>query len=405
MTRAGIALILAGVVLYVLAGETQIGWFYLVDAMIWGLVVVSIAVPWWTLRTLKVDRQVWLPGSRNLDQEATPREDDMVEVKLKVANRGRLARHFIKVSENCPMEAPGQGTRAFLLSTVEAGKTAEFSYTATCYKRGRYSRATVVLESGAPVGLFVRRRRFDIPLNLTVYPAYYDIEGISGAGRAEAGEGDMVTATSANDFHGSREYQHGDPLRHIHWRNTARLGRFVVKQFEGANQMPIAVAFPTDQDFGEGKDTTLEYSIKIAASVGWQCVRLGNTLSILAGPTPLANADWLPAMGYLAGLSPGEAPSMVEAAAGESAETVVAVLPAARSDLIPDVIQLAESHPRLIAIVLEGFASAEAPDEFVSRLSGRVHELIRCPRGQLNTALAGLGRAWLPTPLGPGVGS
>ena len=408
MTRAGFAFILGGVVLYVLAGETQIGWFYLVDAMIWALVAISIAAPWWTLRTLHVDRQVWLPMSRSPDNPyrgATPREDDAVEVRVKVENRGRLARHFIKVSENCPMEAPGQATRAFLLSTVEAGMTVDFSYVATCYWRGRYPRATVVLESGAPMGLFVRRRRLDIPLSLTVYPACYEIEDISGAGEAAAGDGDMATPAPATDIHGSREYQFGDPLRHIHWRSTARLGKFVVKQFEGASLVPVAVAFPTDQDWGEGRDTTLEYSIKIAASVGLQCARSGNPLSVLAGPSPLPNADWLQAMDYLAGLSPGEGRSLAEAdvAAGDSAETLVAILPAARGDLIPDVLRLAEGHPRLIAIVLEGFTSAETADEFVSRLSGRVHELIRCRRGQLNAALAGLGRAWLPSSRVPSV--
>ena len=405
MTRAGFALILGGLVLYVLAGETQIGWFYLIDAMIWGLVALSIALPWWTLRTLRVDRRVGLPRSRNPDQAATPREDHTVEVRLRVGNRGRLARHFIKVLEDCPMEAPGRRTRAFMLSTVGAADAVGFSYTATCYRRGRYPRATAVLESGAPLGLFVRRRRFDIPLNLTVYPAYYEVEGISGASEAAAGDGDMVTSTAATDFHGSREYQHGDPLRHIHWRNTARLAKFVVKQFEGASRAPITVTFPTDQDWGEGRHSTLEYSIKIAASVGWQCVRSGSPLSILAGPTPLPNADWLQAMDYLAGISAGEAPSLAELATGEPSETLVAILPAARSDLIPDVLQLAERRPRLIAIVLEGFTSAEAPDEFGSRLSGRVHELVRCPRGQLKTALAGVGRAWLQPSGGPGVRS
>ena len=336
MTRAGFAFILGGLVLYVLAGETQIGWFYLVDAMIWGLVAVSVAAPWWTLRTLKVDRHVWLPVSGNPDTQdlgATPREDEQVEIRLRVGNRGRLARHFITVSESCPMEAPGQETRAFLLSSVEAGKSVDFTYTATCYRRGRYPRATVVLESGAPMGLFVRRRLFDVPFNLTVYPAYYEIDGFSGASEAAEGYGDMVTPTAAADFHGSREYQFGDPLKHIHWRSTARLGRFVVKQFEGASQVPIAVAFPTDRDWGEGRETTLEYSIKIAASVGWQCLRSGNLFSLLAGPAPLTNAEWRQAMDYLAGLSPVEdpflAPSFPGAAAGDASETLVAILPAA----------------------------------------------------------------------------
>ena len=178
-----------------------------------------------------------------------------------------------------------------------------------------------------------------------------------------------------------------------------------MKQFEGANRVPIAVTFPTDQDWGEGRDTTLEYSIKIAASVARECATSGNPFSILAGPSPLPNADWLQAMDYLAGLSPVDAPSLATVAAGASSETLVAVLPAARTDLIPDVLRLADASPHLIAIVLEGFTSAEAPDEFVSRLSGRVHELVRCPRGQLRTALAGLGRALLPSAAGPGARS
>ncbi len=268
MTRAGIAFILGGVVLYVLAGETQIGWFYLIDAMIWGVVALSIVVPWWTVSTLSVDRRVWPRGSRPLDQVPASTEGDIVDVRLLVANRGRFARHFVRVMEECPMEAPGRRTRSFAISSVQAGGSVEFSYTAACYQRGRYAQSTATLEMGAPLGLFVFRRRFDIPLDLTVYPAYREIDSMSKTEDGATVSGDTVVA-AAPDFHGSREYQYGDPLRHIHWRNTARLAKFVVKEFEGAGQAPVAVAFPTDRVWGDGRDTTLEYSIRIAASVGW----------------------------------------------------------------------------------------------------------------------------------------
>ena len=34
------------VVLFLLAGLTQVGWVYLVDAVLWGIIVLSAAFPW-----------------------------------------------------------------------------------------------------------------------------------------------------------------------------------------------------------------------------------------------------------------------------------------------------------------------------------------------------------------------
>ena len=54
MTKGGVTFIGAGVVVYLLGGQTQIGWLYLLDAMIWSLVVLSALLPWWSLRSLRI---------------------------------------------------------------------------------------------------------------------------------------------------------------------------------------------------------------------------------------------------------------------------------------------------------------------------------------------------------------
>ena len=107
MTKAGVGFIVAGGLIYIVASQTQIGWLYLLDAIIWSLLVLSAILPWHSLKSLQVEHQVLLPTS-TLRQPplAGPLEDETVEVKLKVTNNGRLARHFIKVLADCPFEQP-----------------------------------------------------------------------------------------------------------------------------------------------------------------------------------------------------------------------------------------------------------------------------------------------------------
>ena len=270
--------------------------------MIWSVVLLSALFSRWSLRSLKVERRVVLPHSANWQQDlATPTEGATVEVRLRVRNLGRLARYLIRVVEDCPLDEPSNRPRVFLVPTVKARSEVAFSYTATCYRRGRYTSARVLLETSAPLGLFVRRLRYDLPLRVTVYPTYYEMAEAPVAGEAWADRGRSVQSSGASEFYASREYHHGDPLRHIHWRNTARLGQFVVKQFEEASQGSVAVAFEVKQDWGEGKETTVEYSVKIAASLAKHCGDVGRSVSVLAGPAPLHRADWLEAAAYLAG--------------------------------------------------------------------------------------------------------
>ncbi|MBI2872147.1 MAG: DUF58 domain-containing protein [Chloroflexi bacterium] len=397
MTRAGIGFIVGGVVLYLLGVQTQIGWFYLVDALVWSMVALSAFIPWWSLRGLRIERQVLLPHSADrLREVASPREDETVEVRLRVSNGGRLARHFVKVVEGCPLEGPDARPRVFLLSALKARSSLSFSYVATCYRRGRYTSAWATLETAAPMGIFIRRRRFDLPLRVTIYPAYYRMEGTPVATEAWSEQGQAVRASAASEFYGSREYRHGDPLRHIHWRNTARLGQFVVKEFEQASQASVAVAFETRRDWGAGRDTTLEYSIRIAASLARRCADLGQSIGILAGQAPLLRADWPEAMDYLAGLEVGETTSLEEmAVTTQPGQTLVVIAPAAETDLIPSLRHLAGRERRLVVVLLEGFIQGERPQEFLSQLGRDSGLLVRCARGELTVALETLGRSWL----------
>ncbi len=395
MTKAGFGFIVAGGFVYFLASQTQIGWLYLFDAIIWSLLVLSAILPWYSLKSLQVECQVLLPTSvLRQPQLCCPLEDETVEVKLKVTNNGRLARHFIKVLEDCPFAQPEKRHRAFLLTSLNPRSTTVFSYTATCYRRGYYASSSTTLQSSGPLGLIVRRRSFHLPLNLTVYPTYYQMEGLPAAEAAWADWGHAVKSSAAAEFYGSREYQYGDPLKHIHWRNTARRGRFMLKEFEQANQGSVTVAFETRRDFGAGRETTLEYSIKIAASLAKLCADSGCGIDIIAGETPSHNAGWREAMDYLAHLEvEGEATLAELTATPEPGQIVVAIVPTVETELIPVLSQLSNRVWRMVVVLLEGFAPDETPREFSSRLKESNLDIISCSRGNLEAAIKKLGNS------------
>jgi hypothetical protein len=280
----------------------------------------------------------------------------------------------------------------FILSRVKSRSEVAFSYTADCYRRGCYASAEAVLEAADPLGLFVRRRRYDIPLNVTVYPAYYDMEAVPAAREVWSDQGQTVRSNAASDFYGSREYRYGDPLKHIHWRNTARLGEFVVRQFEETTQGSIAVAFELGRDHGVGKETTVEYSIRIAASLARHCESSGRGIGILASPTPMLRAHWLEAMEYLAGLTVGGNAGLDELTEPvEAGQTLVAIVPAARTDSMPGLSRLAARGVRLVVVLLEGFSEGESPRDFSSFTGEGGIELVRCSRGSLKAAIDALG--------------
>ena len=160
-----------------------------------------------------------------------------------------------------------------------------------------------------------------------------------------------------------------------------------MKQFEGASLGSVAVAFETGRDWGVGRETTLEYSIKIAASLAMGCAGSGRPIDLLTGPSPLYRAGWLEAMDYLSGLYEGRGATLSElATTTEANQTLLVVVPARDTHLLPSLMGLALDRP-LTVVLLEEFAPAERPQEFISQLTLRGIGLVRCSRGHLKEAI------------------
>ena len=76
-------------------------------------------------------------------------------------------------------------------------------------------------------------------------------------------------ATHGDDDVATREYRHGDDLRRIHWRTTARRGELTVRREEQPWQSRGAVLLDTRliAHRGDGPASSLEWAISAAASI------------------------------------------------------------------------------------------------------------------------------------------
>ena len=86
-----------------------------------------------------------------------------------------------------------------------------------------------------PLGLF--RRVFEVQHvhSVLVLPRRYPVARLNLSGQRNYQPGGVTLSSSvgeSGEFHGLREYQHGDPLRRIHWRSWARQGKPMVKTYE-----------------------------------------------------------------------------------------------------------------------------------------------------------------------------
>ena len=195
-------------------------------------------------------------------------------------------------------------------------------------------------------------------------------------------------ARSGQEVVGSRLYYPGHPRRLIHWRNTARLGRLAVKEMEDSSQRALTVVFETRESVGEGRDTTLEYSIKLAASMGVHAIRTGDSIGLLGGNLQGEWAEPATFMRELALLDAGASPSLADLLLmAPSSSPVVVIVHAANAEAVS---ALEHSLPRLSglsAVVLEGFAAPEDEAGAAARLRSAGIATVVCRNGDISDAI------------------
>ncbi|HVE92404.1 MAG TPA: DUF58 domain-containing protein [Actinomycetota bacterium] len=275
-TRLAFLLVLGAVILFGAGTNVQAGWVLVVAALLLGFVLAGLALPFLALRGLEVVRQAPVRAQAGQGVRAT----------LVVRNRSRGIRGLVKVDDDF------LGPATAVAGVLRPGQATAFEAVRTQARRGVHEGGTCTLRSGAPFGMAVAVRRVFVASPVIVHPRVFgvrlqDVMG-SAASSLRAASGDTVSV---------REYRSGDPLRHVHWRSTARRGELVVREMEepALSDLTIVCDAPADPD-------ALDTAASVACSYAVEAIARGHSVEVryardgspsgLKGAGPEAVLDW-----------------------------------------------------------------------------------------------------------------
>lgn len=180
-------------------------------------------------------------------------------------NPFRLA--TLKEAEIPPLMANGEGTVNAELFPL---------------RRGVLHLTGMTLARPDPLGLFRSFIRIPAAQNVLILPRRYPLPPIALPGNMRYQEGGVALAANigrSEEFVALREYRHGDPLRHIHWRSWAKVGKPIVKEFE--DEFFVRHALVLDTFDNEPNSEILEEAVSVAASFACTILTQESLLDLL----------------------------------------------------------------------------------------------------------------------------
>jgi uncharacterized protein (DUF58 family) len=213
-------------------------------------------------------------------------QGDEVTVRLVARNETALPKLYLSLRDQAPRWVELEDTRPLPIHLAPRG-TAEVEYSARLKRRGVHQFASVLVYSTDLLGLWDQRVPQPVAGEILVYPRVVRLPARLLVPELGGGSAPLETTQrkgEGSSFFGIREYRQGDPLRHVHWRTTARRGSLAVTEWEAEESrnavLAVETAVGTDRPFGAG--TTLDVAAGLAASMAKEILASNNSVRVLA---------------------------------------------------------------------------------------------------------------------------
>lgn len=365
-----------------------------------GILLVAFAWAWthWTARRVRLTRRA---------RQLRAHVGDVFEEQFRLSNNGRLPILWAEVFNQSAMPFAA-GSRLFTL--VSGGEQRTYPARTWLTRRGGFPLGPTRITIGDPFGLFITRKTFPAQETLVVLPAIQRIEsfpfppGLLPGGQAVRRKSHDITPHAS----GVREYVHGDAMKRIHWRTSARRGQLMVKEFDQDPQAeiwlhldlqmmahcekpyryeepPMDVMLFMKRPKFKLPPSTLEYAVSITASLAHYFIRQRFSVGYAsAGQAYIVHpaergerqeAKILETLAFveadgrlpLAGLVSAQASQLPQGSG------VILVTPAARRDLLTavDNLLLRRLRPVVVLIDAETFGGPRGTDRLAASLRER----------------------------------
>lgn len=195
------------------------------------------------------------PGSATIGERVT--------VEITVSSLKRIRRPLISVADNLPRRLLVDDlTRSLPIApSMDTPLTTQYSFVPL--RRGHYRWSGLTVYGTDALGLVTMTKEYRTdPADLLILPkpipVMVELPLSAGWGVDEAETG-RARGTGLEP-RGVREFVHGDSLRHVHWRSSARANRLLVKEFESGSHITVGFVIQQTQcsDFGDGPMSSFE---------------------------------------------------------------------------------------------------------------------------------------------------
>ncbi len=374
-TKRTRTLTIAALLLYFFANQTQVGWLYVMAALMAGIVLAAGFLNRRVLRKITGQRQIGIGPDLELYEE------DALEITLTLRNHRSFSAAQIQTTEHCPLAAPGSEQHAmevFIPALPGKGSVA-FSYEVIAYRRGLHTFPPLALTSPAPFGLFRSHKEIDIPSRVLVYPEVHKLRSLSLLDRQLAPQHTRLKAGTGSEVMGVRPYRPGDSPRHIHWRSVARTRQLISKEFADEAHPGLTIVLDLYQhDYPDTltKHTPFEWAIKSAVSIAEYARRRRFPIHLIADdtalPPPVGELSWSALLQYTARAEPTGSNRLSDVMLNQTYQTFVAVLiPWPDPDIVEPLVALKQRGMEVLA-VLTSPSSFPAGGPSSAKLAGEI---------------------------------
>lgn len=274
LRRPGIIflLILLGVLLA--AWNTNNNLLYVIVGGLSSFLLISLVMPRIALRKLSLLR----------DAPSAVHRGEPFVVQVRVENHKLFMPGLSLRLES----ASDPGRMIGYLMRVPARRAANLSVEVVFDQRGVYELPDFELVCSYPFGLIERRQAYSDHWEIAVYPRVRSVR----TSVLEQATGTRYMAQrptpDGDDFYGLREYVHGDDLRLIAWRASARHGSWIIREMARENSRYVTFALDTRRPADlENFEENFEEVIELVASLAVTLLKRQYNVALVTPETEL----------------------------------------------------------------------------------------------------------------------
>jgi uncharacterized protein (DUF58 family) len=158
----------------------------------------------------------------------------------------------------------------------------QFRWEFIAERRGVYQLGPLDIQGGDLFSFFSRSKRSDASHSLVVFPRLVSLNSLSlpkrdffGAPRAPSPVQDPIYIL------GTRDYQQGQPSKHIHWKASARHNRLQEKVFESTVQEKVLLVVDVEPFESREMEDDFECILEIVASMAVRLDKQGHAVGLV----------------------------------------------------------------------------------------------------------------------------